>query len=390
MEIKQIEQNLEEINYADRQFYLLGTAHVSKASVEQTQKVIEQLQPDCVAVELCQPRYGAIQNPNRWRETDIVSVIKSGKSHVLLAQFILAGFQKSIGQSLDVLPGAEMLTAIESAKKVNAKVELADREVRITLKRTWAALSFWTKTKLMGTLLSGIFSSPKIKKDDIEKLKAPQNLDQIMQELIDTFPDIYTPLIDERDKYLAMKIKRSTGQKVVAVVGAGHIPGIKKYFEQEIDLAALEELPEKKLSSKIIGWMIPISILAMLVLGFFKSGSNTSLDMIEAWALATGLFSGIGAALVFSHPLSVIAAIVVAPVTSVHPLLAAGWASGLVEAYVRKPQVSDLENLGTDISSLKGILTNRVSRVLLVVAFTNIGCSIGALIGIPLVASLIG
>lgn len=371
-----------------REIYVVGTAHVSLKSAELVESVVREVQPDSVAVELCAPRYRALKNPEEWKNTDIVQIVKQGKSYLLLAQLLLSGFQKKIGQKLGVKPGLEMLKAIEVAEELGAETVLADREVSITLRRTWGALGFWGGIKLLATLLAEAFApSQDLSEEEIERLKTADVLEEAMQEFANALPTVRESLIDERDKYLASKIRSAPGKKVVAVVGAGHVPGISRYIGETIDIAPLETLPPPSPWSKVIGWGIPLLIFALIIYGSLTAGVQVGGQMLFDWILITAIFGALGSLAALAHPLTILTSFVVSPVTCAHPAIASGWFAGLSEAYLRKPKVEDFEKLSFDELGLKTIYTNRVTRVLLVVMTTNLIGSLGTFIAGSMIAS---
>lgn len=372
-----------------KKIYLVGTAHVSKQSAELVKMVIGDTQPDSVAIELCEPRYQSIQDPSRWRNTDVFQVIRDGKAYVLMAQLALAAFQKRLGDELDVKPGEEMRAAIEAAELYGADITLADRAVRTTLKRAWAQASLWSLIKVIFTLIASMFSKERADMEEIEKLKNADALNAMMEEFSDYLPGVKEVLIDERDLYLAKKIAESPGDSVVAVVGAGHVPGIKHVIGETIDLEPLERIPPPRKSVLALTWGIPLLILGMIAYGFVDAGAERSFEMIVAWVLANGVLAALGTLIALAHPITVITAFVAAPITSLNPMIAAGWVCGLVEAVVRKPRVADLETIADDISTVRGLWTNRVSKVLLVVIFANVGSSLGTFVGFGKIASLL-
>lgn len=382
------QENVDKLEVGDKTIYLVGTAHISQKSVELAEEMIRTIKPDSVAVELCNSRYESLKNPDRWKNTDIISVIKEGKAYVLLAQIMIAGFQKKLGDQLKVKPGAEMLRSAKVAEEVGANIVLADREVKTTLKRTWSNLGLWGMCKLVFTMFQGLLLDKKIDEAEIERLKSSDALEEMMAEFSKALPGVRTALIDERDSYLAEKIKHSPGKTVVAVIGAGHIPGIKREIFKEIDLSKLEVIPPKKIIWRVLGWALPLTFVALIAYGFFKSGANSSIAMLEAWFWFTGLSAGLGALLAFAHPVTILCAVGVTPLTSLHPMIAAGWVTGLVEAMLHKPRVSDFETVGEDVVTLKGFWRNRISRILLVVALTNFFGGIGKLFALGKVASL--
>jgi len=372
----------------DKEIILVGTAHVSNESADLVERVIEEEKPDTVAVELCQSRYQAITDKNRWQETDLIKVIKEKKAFLLLSNLMLASFQKKIGKKLGIKPGEEMLRAINTAKDVEADIHLADRDIRTTLSRTWRLMGFWTKFKLLLQLITSMGDVKDIEKEDIEKLKEQDVLETLLSELGKTLPDLQRVLIDERDQYLAHKIRTAPGKKIVAVVGAGHVPGIKKYWEEPVDIAALEIIPPKGKWGGFLKWGIPTLVILLIILGFYMAGASAGADMIKWWVLANAVLAGLGAAVALAHPLTILAAIIASPITSLNPMIAAGWVAGLVQVFLVKPKVKDFQRLPEDIVSVKGFWKNKITRILLIVVLTNLGSSLGAFVAIPLMAKV--
>jgi len=377
------------LEWEGKEIILLGTAHVSRESVRLVREVIEKEGPDTVCVELCPSRYQAIMQKDRWQETDIVKVIKEKKSFLLLSNLLLASFQKRIARKLDITPGQEMISAIETAESVGADIHMADRDIRTTLSRTWRAMGIWNKTKLLFQLIMSLGEVDEIKEEDIEKMKQEDVLQTLLAEVGKSLPILKVILIDERDQYLAKKIRTAPGKKIVAVAGAGHIPGIKRYWESDIDLKSLEQLPPKGKVGGILKWLIPAVIVVLFIAGFFYGGREAGKDMLAWWILANGILAGMGAIIALAHPATIASAVLAAPLTSLNPMIAAGWVSGLVEAFSRKPKVKDLEKLPEDILSIKGFWKNKVTRILLVVVFTNIGSSIGTFVAFPVIVKVL-
>ncbi|KUK90351.1 MAG: Pheromone shutdown-related protein TraB, partial [Thermotogales bacterium 46_20] len=375
-----LSETVHRIMLDDKELIIIGTAHVSKNSAEEVKAIIEEEKPDSVAIELCNSRYQSIQDQDKWKKTDIAKVVKEKKSFLLLANLILSSYQKRMAKQIGIQAGQEMLQAIESAKETGAELVLADRDIQVTFARIWGNLGFWGKTKLFFTLVLSIFSDEKITEEDLEKMKSGDMLTSALSELAKSFPQLKESLIDERDKYLAQKIKTAPGKKVVAVVGAGHVPGLKEAIKEDQDLVALTKIPPKKKTGKIIGWTISIAIIALIVSTLIVN-RDAGFDQILSWILWNGSLSALGTLIAFGHPLSILTAFFVAPVSSLNPLLAAGWFAGLVEAIVRKPKVSDFENLNEDVNSFKGFWRNRVTKILLIVVFANVGSSVGTFIG---------
>ena len=367
-----------------KKIFLVGTAHVSEESARLVADVIDREKPDTVCVELCASRYQSIRQKDQWQNMDIVKVIREKKSFLLLSNLLLASLQKRIAKKLNIRPGQEMIQAIESAEAVGAAIHLADRDLRSTLSRTWRLMRLRDKIKLLAQLIFSIGQVDDISAEDVEKMKQEDVLETILADVGKSLPIVKAILIDERDRYLAHKIRHAPGEKIVAVVGAGHVPGIKRYWNTEIDIAPLEKLPPKSKLSAVLKWVIPLGIVALIITGFFMGGAKVGKDMVVWWLLANGVLAGLGALAALAHPLTVVSSIVAAPLTSLNPMVAAGWVSGLVEAFSRKPRVIDFENLQEDIHSLRGFWKNKVTRVLLVVVFTNLGSSIGTFVAIPL------
>ncbi|MGE0085337.1 MAG: TraB/GumN family protein [Desulfococcaceae bacterium] len=382
-------KNVDRLFAEDKEIILVGTAHVSRESAELVKSVIESEKPDTVCVELCASRYQAIRQKDQWQDTDIMKVIREKKSFLLLSNLLLASFQRRIASKLDIKPGQEMLTAIECGEAVGAQIHLADRDIRATLSRTWRMMRFRDKMKILFQLILSFSDMEDISEEDIEKMKQQDILESLLTDVGKSMPVLKHILIDERDEYLAAKIRTAPGRKIVAVVGAGHVQGIKKNWEKECDLKKLEEIPAKGKLSGILQWLLPVLICLLFVAGFFFGGAKAGADMAITWLVVTGVLSGLGSLIALAHPLTVLSAVLAAPITTLHPLLAAGWVSGLVEAFVRKPKVSDFENLSQDIISVRGFWRNKVTRVLLVVVFTNLGASAGTFVAIPLILKIL-
>jgi len=382
-------KSLHHLEFKDKQVMLLGTAHVSRESAHQVEQLILEEKPDTVCVELCPSRYQSIRQKERWQETDIIKIIKEKQSFLLLSNLMLASFQKRIAKKLDIKPGQEMITAIETAEQVDAAIHLADRDIRTTLSRTWRAMGFWSKFKLLFQLILSLGEVEEIKEEDIEKMKDQDVLETLLAEVGKSLPVLKNILIDERDLYLAEKIRTAPGQKIIAVVGAGHVPGIKKCWDADIDIRALEKLPPKSRATGILKWLIPGAIVAMFIAGFFYGGAQAGKDMIIWWIAANAILAGIGAIIALAHPVTIVSSMLAAPLTSLNPMIAAGWVSGLVEAFSRKPKVKDLEKLPEDILTVRGFWKNKVTRILLVVVFTNLGSSVGTFVAFPVIVKLL-
>ncbi|WP_391118643.1 TraB/GumN family protein [Psychrobacillus sp. L3] len=374
------EDNITRINLDGRELILIGTAHVSRQSAEQVKEVIEAERPDSVCIELDEQRYQSVMDSNKWKETDIFKVIKEKKATLLLMNLAISSFQNRLAKQFEIKPGQEMIQGIESAKETGANLVLADRNIQITFSRIWHNLGWLGKGQLLTSVFFSIFSRETISEEELEKMKSQDTLNAVLAEFTESFPKLKTPLIDERDQYLAQKIKDAPGKKVVAVLGAAHVPGITKEIHKEHDLVGLAQTPPKSVVPKILGWIIPVLLIAIVAYTFIAN-PTAGFDQALSWILWTGTTAAIGAAIAFGHPLAILSAFIAAPITTLHPLIASGWVSGIVQAYYRRPNIGDFETLSEDVFTVKGFWHNKVTRILLVVVLTNLVGSLGAFIG---------
>ncbi|WP_010648855.1 TraB/GumN family protein [Oceanobacillus massiliensis] len=374
------EENITRLQLNNKEYILIGTAHVSKNSAEQVKAVIEAEKPDSVCIELDDARYQSITEGNKWKNTDIFEIIKNKKATLLLMNLAISSFQKRMAKQFGINPGQEMIQGVESAKEIGAELVLADRDIQITFSRIWGNIGLKGKAMLLMQVIGGIFSNDSISEEDLEKMKQQDTINAMLLEFTEYFPKLKTPLIDERDQYLSQKIKDAPGEKVVAILGAAHVPGITKEIQHDHDLKRLSRRPAKSKAPKIIGWTIPIAILAIIAYTFYMNPS-AGLQQTISWIAWNGSLSAIGALLALAHPLAILTAFVAAPITSLNPLLAAGWFAGFVQAYVKKPNVGDFEQLADDVHTVKGFWDNKVTRILLVVVLANLGSSLGTVIG---------
>ncbi|MGE6367804.1 TraB/GumN family protein [Planococcus kocurii] len=375
-----LDDNITRLEYNGKELILIGTAHVSKASAEQVKAVIETEQPDSVCIELDAQRYESVTQDSKWKETDIFKVIKDKKASLLLMNLAISSFQNRLADQFGIKPGQEMIQGIASAKETGAELVLADRNIQVTFSRIWGNIGFMGKAQLLTSVFFSIFSKETISEEDLEKMKSQDTLNAVMNDFTQSFPKLKEPLIDERDQYLAQKIKEAPGRKIVAVLGAAHVPGIIKEVHNEHDLEELSKVPAKSKWPKVIGWAIPLALVAMIAITFMNNPA-AGLDQTISWILWTACLGAIGAAVAFGHPLAILTAFVGGPIGALHPLLAAGWFSGLAQAYVRRPNVGDFQTLSKDVFTLKGFWDNKVTRVLLVVVLTNLGTAAGNVIG---------
>lgn len=388
-----------ELEHQGVPIHLVGTAHVSAKSVEDVRRVIREVKPEVVCVELCQGRYDALTQDNAFRNLDVFKVIREGKTLYLLAHLALASYQRKMGQNLGVRPGAELLAACEEAEKIGARVELIDRNIHTTLKRTWSSLGFWKRSMMMSSLALGLGDDKKasddddgeLEADDVEKLKEPQALSEMLSELSRTMPEVKRPLIDERDQYLMAGIEEAAGKarSVVAVVGAAHVPGMLQQRGKPDVRAALDRLPPPSKLWTAIKWIVPAFLVFGLVWGAFNSDEVDVKDVIMALVLPTSIGAGVLTLLAGGRLLSVLVAIVVAPVAAIHPLLGTAMVVGVVEAWLRRPTVADCERLPDDVSTLRGYWRNPVSRILIVAIASGLGTAIGMWVGAAWIVTLL-
>jgi len=389
------QDSLHRLQLGEREFLLLGTAHISSRSVEEVREVIQGEKPDRVCVELDAARYSSLTEGNGWRKLDLVQVLRKKKGFLLLANLVLSSFQRRLGAGLGVSPGEELLTAVRLAEEAGIPFSLCDRDIQLTLRRAWARTSFWGKNKMLAAMLATIFSSEKLSPEEIEKLKSRTTFQSMLDELAGYLPAVKEVLIDERDRYLATRIYQAEGRRVVAVIGAGHVEGIARSLramhdgELPADTAALEQVPARRSWSSLLGWLLPAAIVGLLVAGFFRSGWQLSLTMLWKWVLVSGTLSALGALVTLAHPLTIAAAFIGAPITTLNPFIGIGLVTGVLEALLRKPRVSDFENLSVDMLTVRGFFRNRVTHILLVFLFSSLGAMIGNFIGIPWLSSLL-
>ncbi len=389
-ELESISENVVVLERGDTTYYILGTAHVSAESVREVEELIERVQPDTVCVELCETRYAALTDEDQWKRLDIFKVIKEGKMLMLLANLAIGAYQRRLGAELGVKPGEELLAAARKGEAVGAKVELVDRSIRTTLRRTWANLSLWKKAMLMWAILDSlVVRQDNDEKLDIEELKQKAHLSEMMAEFSKALPEVHGPLIDERDQYLMSSIEEVEGKTIVAVVGAGHVPGMQTYFGTPIDREKLDEMPPKSRVWGLLKWVIPAIILGAFAYGYTNASGYTLQEMLTAWILPNSIFAALLTILAGGRLVSIATAFVASPITSLNPLLGAGMVVGLVEAWSRKPNVEDCERINDDVQSLRGIYRNPFTRVLLVGVGATLGSALGAWVGLSWVLTMV-
>ncbi|MDO5714296.1 MAG: TraB/GumN family protein [Tissierellia bacterium] len=374
-----MDEKIVKIQYQDKKIYLIPAAHVSTESVELVKETIDEVDPDSVCIELDDARYENIQNENRWKNTNVIDIIRQKKVGLLIANLVLSSYQRNIAKKLKTKPGQEMVQGMISAKEKNANLVLADRDIQVTFLRIWRSISFVEKMKLLFSFLFSMDDDEEISEDDLDALMAKENLTTVISTMGDEFPQIAEILLHERDQYLANKIKNAPGEKIVAVLGAAHVPGISEEIFKDQDMKKITTIPKPSNVGKILPWLIPLTIIGIIIYGFVVN-VQTGFAQLKTWLLWNSLFAAIFTIFALGHPLSILTAFIVAPFTSLNPFLACGWFAGLVEATVRKPTVEDVENIPEDIFSFKKILKNRFLKALVIVIFANIGSTIGTII----------
>ena len=382
------------INVNDREIILVGTAHVSIESIAEVENTIRTEMPDCVCVELDEGRYAAMMEKNRWESLDIIKVLKEKKGFLLLANLVLASFQKRMGLNVGVKPGDEMKAAIDIARELNIPTEMVDRPIQVTLKRAWAQNGYSGKSKILASLLAAAFSKEKLEAAEIEKLKQKSEMDAMLDEVALNMPEVKEVLIDERDVWLGTKIFQASGKKVLAVIGAGHLNGTEKRImalekkEADANLDKIAAIPPKSIVGKILNIAFPVLFAGLLLAPIFISGSKEQLTQnIVRWLIWNGGLAAVGTLLAFGNILTIVSAFIFAPIATLNPLIGIGMITAIVQATVCKPQVRDMMNIADDVATIKGWYTNRIAKVLLVFILSSVGALIGNIVTIPALIS---
>ncbi len=393
------------LELGDRSIVLVGTAHISPESIGEVSDLIREERPSRVCVEIDSGRYTSMSEGQGWANLDIGKILREGKGFLLMANLALSGFQRRMGEGVGVRPGDEMLAAVKAAEDCGIPFDFCDREVQLTLKRAWAKSGLWNKAKLIASLGESAFSNEKLTELEIEQLKDRSELEEMMGELADFLPSVKEVLIDERDRFLATKIFEAANRvglaldgtekrpTVIAVVGAGHLTGIEAWLGKlqagsvSTDLSEIETLPKPSIWGKVAGWAIPAAIVGLIVLGFFKSGTQASLELLLRWVLFNGSLAALGSLICLAHPLTILASFVAAPIATLNPFVGVGLFAGLAEAFLRKPRVADFESLADDVTNFKGFYRNRVTHILLIFFLSSLGGMIGNFIALPILAT---
>jgi pheromone shutdown-related protein TraB len=367
------------------EYTLIGTAHVSRTSADAVRELSASGNYDAIAVELCKARYDALTAERKWTDLDLYRIIRQGKAGLVMANLALSAYQRRIAEQFGIEPGAEMRAAADAASEQDLPLQLVDRDLATTLKRSYANVPWYKRLYLSAGLALGMVSSEEIDEESIEKLKEGDILESTFTEFAEQSPELYEALIAERDRYMAARLREENhgheGRRVLVVIGAGHMEGIVRELESgEADpteeRTRLEVMPRPSRWPRLIPWAIMALIVTGFVIGFTRS-PELGWQLVFIWVVINGGLAALGALLARGHPVTVLSALVAAPITSLNPTIAAGMVTGLVESWLRKPRVSDLENLRFDITTVKGWFRNPATRILLVFFLSNLGSAIG-------------
>lgn len=383
LEIKGYPPEVRTVQLGERTIILVGTAHVSQQSAELVRLIIDQEKPDCVCVELDQKRYDSLAQKQRWEALDLKHIIRTKQLSTLAVNLLLASYQKKLGAQIGVMPGAELLEASKVARESGIPIALCDREVRVTLRRAWRATAFWKKSYLLSNLAISLFDKTEMTEEKLNELKKQDVLSELLNELGQSMPELKTVIIDERDIYLAEKIKEAKGTRIVAVIGAGHLEGTIKALHEDHagQMAEINTIPPVSPFWKILGWSIPVIIIGSIIFIALHKGGAVAGDNIIYWILANGIPSAIGALIGFAHPLTILGAFVAAPLTSLTPVIGAGYVTAFIQLMVRPPVVREFETVLDDMTTFKGWWRNKLLKVLMAFILPGFGSMIGTWVG---------
>lgn len=377
-----------EIQRGAQSVTLLGTAHVSRASAQTVTRLLDSGEYDAVAIELCPSRYNTIVEPDLLARMDLFQVLRQGKAAMVMASLALGAYQQRLAEQFGIEPGAEMRAAIEAARRARVPVWLIDREVGVTLKRVYRSVPWWRRMALIAGLGGSLISREEVSEEEIERLKEGDMLETTFSQFADQAHDLYVPLIEERDRYmaerLAQELDRNDKRRVLAVVGAGHLKGVGEALSRPADdpaaaLAALEQVPAAARWPRVLPWAVVALVLSGFAIGFARS-PELGLSLLGDWVLINGSLAALGTLVATGHPLTVLAAFLAAPLTSLNPMVGVGMVAAAVEAFMRRPAVADFSRLRHDTTRLRGWWRNRVTRVLLVFMLSSLGSAAGTYI----------
>jgi pheromone shutdown-related protein TraB len=389
MEITEVGPDIQRIKLDNRLITIIGTAHISPNSVEKVRQTLNSGNPDTVCVELCASRLENLDNPDKWKQTDLFQIIRRNQGYLLMVQLIISAFQRRLGKQMGVKPGDEMRAAVELAREKSLPLSPIDRDIKITMKRAWAGSGFFSLLKIVAALGGSLFTREKISEEQLEELKSRDVLTAALSELSAILPGVKRSLIDERDRYMAAKILCAPGNDILAVVGAGHVPGIIRHLAAgQLDVSDIDRVDShSRYLGKVFNYfllLLGISVIAGLI--YFIGVKNTFIAF-GTWTVVNGLFAAGAAALCMAHPFTIIITFFASPVAAIHPGFAVGWVSALVEAYLRNPRVQDFEELIESEKFRWRLLNNRVARILLLLILPNLGSILGTAVAIYVLSS---
>lgn len=364
---------------------LIGTAHISRESKELVAETIAKEHPDSVCVELDAGRLKSLDNPDSWKQTDLRKIVKEHLLGTLVANLVLGSYQKRMGMQTGVRPGEELYGAVLAARAEGVPVVLSDRDIKVTLRRTWSRTPWYRKFSLIAALFGSLFDKTEVSEEELRQIKEQDSLTAMMREFGESFPEVKSVLIDERDMFLASRIRNAPGKKVLAVVGAGHVAGIRNIIESDSPLPGEESLCEINPPSrwfKILGWMVTAAIILSIAFVGYRSGMEKAGELTLNWAMLTGGGAMLGAIVAGAHPLAVLTALVAAPFTGLTPLIGVGFLVALVQVYMRPPRVSEFETVSEDIWKVSRWWKNRVTRVILCFLLPGFPAIIGKIIAL--------
>lgn len=379
------DQPIREVERDGVHYTILGTAHVSKTSAEAVAQLAGEGDFDAIAVELCATRLEALTGKKSWQDLDLYRVIREGKAGLVMVNLALSAYQRRIAEQFGIEPGAELKAAVDAAGERDLPLQLVDRDLATTLRRSYRSVPWYKRMFLTSGLLLSSLTSEEIDEESIEKLKEGDILESTFTEFAEQSPELYEALIAERDRYMAARLRIENeghpGRRVLVIIGAGHLEGLSQHLTQsrqdpETESARLATTPPKSRWPRLVPWLIAALVITGFLIGFSRS-PELGWQLVMIWVAINGGLAALGAAIARGHPLTVLSAMVAAPVTSLNPTIAAGMVTGLVESWLRKPKVSDLERLRMDVTTLKGWFNNPATRILLVFFFSNLGSAIG-------------
>ena len=380
------------IKFKDKEILLVGTAHISKQSIELVEQQFKEFDPDVVALELDAERLEKLVHPNRWQKMNVVELIRQGKTYLLLLNLLLASFQKKIGSKLKITPGSEMLKGFELAQKNKRHVALIDMPVKISLRKAVNEMKFMEKMKFFYFALLSVFGQgfEDIDETKIESLKDKNVLDQLLLELGNKFPSLKRVLVDDRNAFLGSSLRDIQGKKIMAIIGYGHMHAVKDIINSGgvIDRNELIKIKKGSSITKILKFLIPATIIILFIALFNFKGLSTFIDALILWLFVTVIFSAAAAFIAGSHWKTIIASGLAAPFTSLHPFIAVGWVAAMVEARERPPKVSDFEAM-QELKSFKDFNKNALTHLLIVAAYTNIGSTVATFVVLPFIISML-